>query len=46
MCCCYSAGGFSRVVSLLFESTLSDGEGGGDVLRTGGPFFPQDERRQ
>jgi len=39
-------GDFSEVVSPLFESALSDGEGGGDVLRTGGPFFPQDERRQ
>jgi len=43
---CFSAGGFSGVVSPLFESTLSDGEGGGDVLRVGGPFLPQEKRRQ
>jgi len=46
MCYYFSAGGFSGLVSPLFESTLSDSEGGGDVFRIGGPFFPQEERRQ
>ena len=28
--------------SVLVESILSEGEGGGDVLRVGAPFLPQD----